>query len=215
MLEKNFINYLTKLRKEELTGFKSHKKMVPFKTNPNIREFTPKEDSKESSVLILFTETEKENLDITFTLRSSKLRKHSGQISFPGGRKEIGETNIETALRESNEEIGLNSNEIDIITELSQLYVPPSNSVVYPIIGYSNRKLNLIANPDEVEEIIPIEFKHFLNLENKKYSKNLYSNQISEFPYWDINHNVPLWGATAIILQEILDLWDNFKLSNI
>lgn len=211
MLEKDFINYLTKLRKEELTGFESHKKMVPFKTNPNIREFTPKEDTKESSVLLLFTETEKQNLELTFTLRSSKLRKHSGQISFPGGRKEKGETNIETALRESNEEIGLKSNDIEIITELSQLYVPPSNNVVYPIIGYSNQKLNLTANPDEVEEIIPIEFKHFLNMDNKKYSKNLYSNQISEFPYWDINHKVPLWGATAIILQELLDLWAKFK----
>ncbi len=214
MQEKEFINYLSKIKKEDLIGFEAHKKMIPFKTNPNIREFTPKDDSKESSVLILLSETEKNNLDITFTLRSSKLRKHSGQISFPGGRKENGETHIDTALRECEEEINLNVNDIKVITELSQLFVPPSNNIVYPIIAYSNKKLNLKANPDEVDEIIPINFKHFLNESNKKYSRNLYPNQLTEFPYWDINHKTPLWGATAIMLQELLDIWEKFKSNN-
>lgn len=212
MLEKDFINFLSKLRKNELPGITSHLKMIPYKTNPEIRKFEPNPDSKRSSVLILFLENKELNeFNITFTLRSSKLRKHSGQISFPGGKKDKGETNIETALRESNEEIGLNKNDVEIINELSELFVPPSNSIVSPIVAYSDKNLKLTPNEDEVEEIIFKDFKHFHNKENIKFTHNLYPNQITEFPYWDINHRVPLWGATAIILQEIIDLWDIFN----
>jgi 8-oxo-dGTP pyrophosphatase MutT (NUDIX family) len=206
---KNFINFLAKLRKEDLPGIISHQKMIPYKSNPNIRTFEPKEDSKLSSVLILFIEDNRnQHFDITFTLRSSKLRKHSGQISFPGGKRDCGENNIDTALRESNEEIGLNPKDVEIITELSTLYVPPSNSIVSPIVAYTNKELKLTANQSEVDEIIFRPFDVFLNNNNLKLSSNLYPNQLQEFPYWDINHRIPLWGATAIMLQEVIDLYD-------
>ncbi len=207
----DFLNYLAKLRKEDLPGVISHQKMIPYKSNPNIRTFEPLADSKLSSVLILFIDDNKsEDVRITFTLRSNKLRKHSGQISFPGGKKEVGESNIDTALRESNEEIGLLRKDVEIITEISALYVPPSNSIVSPVIGYSNKNLNLKANYDEVEEIILKPFNHFSNKKNIKLSRNLYPNQLTHFPFWDINHKIPLWGATAIMLQEVLDLYDMY-----
>jgi hypothetical protein len=192
----NFIEFLISIKKEDLLGFESHKKMVPFKLNPNTRDFQPKIDSKESAVLIILNQISNTNLQIIFTLRSSKLRKHSGQISFPGGRKDSGE------------EIGIYKDKLNILNEISPLYVPPSNSIVYPVISYSENLQNFKINYDEVDEIINIDFSHFLNINNLKFSKNLYNNQNEKFPYWDINHTSPLWGATAIILQELIDLYN-------
>lgn len=209
----NFLDFLSNIKRHQLPGFESHKKMVPFRLNPNIRDFTPKSDSKESAVLIIFNKNQDNNIDLIFTLRSSKLKKHSGQISFPGGRKEKNETNIETALRETHEEIGVDSSNFSIIKEISQLYVPPSNSVVYPIVSYTDNKLDFELNEDEVEELIIKDFKHFLNNDNLKYSTSLYKNQTEKFPFWDINHHTPLWGATAIILQELIDLYNIYKKS--
>jgi len=204
----NFIEFLISIKKEDLLGFESHKKMVPFKLNPNTRDFQPKIDSTESAVLIILNQISNTNLQIIFTLRASKLRKHSGQISFPGGRKDSGESNIETALRETYEEIGIYKDKLNILNEISPLYVPPSNSIVYPVISYSENLQNFKINYDEVDEIINIDFSHFLNINNLKFSKNLYNNQNEKFPYWDINHTTPLWGATAIILQELIDLYN-------
>lgn len=213
---KSFIDFLAKLRKEDLPGIISHQKMIPYKSNPNIRTFEPQADSKQSSVLILFIDdNQNQQFNITFTLRSSKLRKHSGQISFPGGKKDLGENNIDTALRESNEEIGLNPKDVEIITELSTLYVPPSNSIVTPIVAYTNKQLTLTANQSEVDEIILRPFDIFFDKNNIKFSRNLYPNQLQEFPYWDINHKIPLWGATAIMLQEVIDLYDKYKVKKI
>lgn len=203
----NFIEFLISIKKDDLLGFESHKKMVPFKLNPNARDFQPKNDSKESAVLIILNQISNANLQIIFTLRSSKLRKHSGQISFPGGRKDSGESNIDTALRETFEEIGIYKDKLNVLNEISPLYVPPSNSIVYPVISYSENLQNFKINYDEVDEIINIDFSHFLNTSNLKYSKSLYVNQNENFPYWDINHSTPLWGATAIILQELIDLY--------
>lgn len=208
-----FIDFLANLDKNSLPGIDSQKKMVPYKINPNIREFVPQADSKESAVLIILNVHNPRLMELIFTLRSSQLRKHSGQISFPGGRKEPGETNIETALRETQEEIGILPNKLEIINEITQLYVPPSNNIIYPIIAYSKEKLEYKINPSEVDEVIKTDFSLFLDKDNLKYSSNLYLNQLIPFPYWDIKHSTPLWGATAIILQEIIDLFYIYKKS--
>ena len=208
-----FIDFLANLDKNSLPGVESQKKIVPIKMNPNVREFTPQENSKESAVLIILNIHNSLSMELIFTLRSSELRKHSGQISFPGGRKEFGETNVETALRETQEEIGVSPNKLEVINEITQLYVPPSNNIIYPIIAYSKEKLEFNLNPSEVDEVIKTDFSLFLNKDNLKYSSNLYSNQSVPFPYWDIKHSTPLWGATAIILQEIIDLFYIYKKS--
>ena len=215
MTQDSFISFLSKLTKNDLLGFESHKKMFPNEVTISQRQYTSNSNAKQSSVLILLNQNINSSYDIIFTLRSSKLKNHSGQISFPGGRNEINETPLETAKRETYEEIGLKYNDYQILTELSQLYVPPSNSIINPVVAYTEKNLNFYTNPDEVEEVIIRDFQLFLDNSNLKYSKKLFTGQKFELPYWDINYKTPLWGATAIILQELIDLYFEHKKSGI
>jgi 8-oxo-dGTP pyrophosphatase MutT (NUDIX family) len=109
-------------------------------------------------------------LHIVFTLRSRNLLSHSGQISFPGGLCEVDETPVQTALRETEEEIGISNNTIEIIGQLTPLFVLPSNSYIFPVVGYSNQFLDIKINHNEVEEAFskPLSFFSFNNILQRK-----------------------------------------------
>ena len=202
----NFIKYLETRLKEPLPGLESHIKMTPTNNGIPIRKITPNHDSRVSSVMLLLTEIE-ERINILFTLRSQNLGSHSGQISFPGGMREDGENEIETALREVHEEIAIVQDQITIVGQLSQLFVPPSNSVINPIVGYfDSEKVMTIANPDEVEEIFYVDLSDFFNTAKLKHELWNLQGYLCNVPFWDIHNSTPLWGATSMILQEFLDI---------
>ena len=130
--------------------------------------------------------------------------------SLPGGRSDEDESYVETALRETKEEVGIEPESIEILGMLSDLYVSHSNNLVKPVVGYMPAIPELTTNPAEVEEAFTVEVKSLaakknLTVENWDLKKYSY-----EVPYWDI-HEVPLWGATAMILNELLDLYREFK----
>lgn len=209
MIKNEFADYL-KTKKLELPGFEAQLKMAPKFQGVNFRNFKPKPDAKSSAVLILMI-GESNNFDILFTLRSEKLRNHNGQISFPGGKSDRNETPIETALRETWEEVGIEKQHITILSELTELYVPPSNSIIKPIVGYIERQPNLIINPDEVEEAFFVKIEEFYNVENYKVRKRVLQEQEIETPEWIVHKKTPLWGATAIIMSEFLELHRMYK----
>ncbi len=194
-----------------LPGRKSHVKMAPIANNELFRPFDPPEHYGESGVLIpLFFNTEEE-LEIILTLRSNAMTSHSGQISFPGGRHEKSENMQETALRETWEEIGIESKDIEVLGELTSLYVPPSNALIHPFIGYIDKLGDLKVSPDEVDEIIMVPVKKFINMDSLRKGIWDFSGRDVEVPYWDIHDNVPLWGATAMILHEFIDIYNNIN----
>jgi 8-oxo-dGTP pyrophosphatase MutT (NUDIX family) len=191
-----------------LPGRQSHVKMAPIANNELFRPFDPPDLYKESGVLLpLFFDDDKE-LKIILTLRSNELKHHSGQISFPGGRREKEESLQETALRETWEEVGIESKDIEILGELSVLYVPPSNTIIHPFVGYIKELGDIRMNPDEVDEIILISVKDLIDHNNYRKEIWNFSGMDVEVPYWDIKHEVPLWGATAMILQEFVDIYE-------
>jgi 8-oxo-dGTP pyrophosphatase MutT (NUDIX family) len=190
----------------ELPGRDSHIKMAPIANNELFRPFDPPSFYKESGVLIPLYFNEKNELEIILTLRSNDLKHHSGQISFPGGRRDKGETLEETALRETWEEIGIPSQDIEILGALSTLYVPPSNAVIHPFVGFITNLGSIKINPDEVDEVIIISVNDLLDKDNYRKTPWDFSGKIVDVPYWDIKHRVPLWGATAMILQEFIDI---------
>jgi len=162
------------------------------------------EDIRNSAVMILLTEGATE-LDMVFTLRSTKLRSHSGQISFPGGRIDAGETPQEAALRETREEIGVPESRIEVFGNLSKIHVPPSNSDIHPFVGYTKEK-PIIGSPDEVEEVFTAPFSYVTDPKNIKSMSRQFDGTDYEVPYIDVHPRVPLWGATAIILAELMEM---------
>lgn len=173
-----------------------------------IREMEPPPEVNKSSVLILLFPNEDDKMELVLTLRSHDID-HGGQISFPGGRAEKGESLRQTALREAKEEVGVLPDTVTIIGELSELYVSHSNNLVTPVVGFTDGRPDFNINPAEVEEVFAVELHSLLHKKNitvEDWDLHSYTYRV---PYWDV-HQVPLWGATAMMLNEFLDLYREF-----
>jgi len=160
---------------------------------------------KATAVLILLFPYENE-LHTLLTVRSSHLKKHAGQISFPGGKVEPDDQDIvHTALREANEEVGLDSTSIEILGQLSKLIIPFTAYEVHPIVGYFNGLPTLVADGNEVEKMLIMPLHHLLDINNRKIGDfgSTSGNLVFEAPYFQY-HEYRIWGATAMILSELL-----------
>lgn len=227
----NFKEYIKKVINDgTLPGFEAQKQMAPSTTRDKIRSFIPESGYKEASVLILLNEklnTETSNsiaknleYQILLTERSTKLNSHSGQLSFPGGRVEQSESALDAAIRETHEEIGITHEHYEILGELSKLYVPPSNSLITPFIAVCHQKLsysldeNLKLNKDEVESAFWVDLNYLSHPNNLQFKTTNLMNKETIVPYWDVskfsNTEVPLWGATAIMLKELIHIYEDY-----
>jgi len=180
-----------KYRAKELLGMKD---MLPLATN--------------SAVLILLF-PENGHLKTVFIKRSEYEGFHSGQISFPGGKHEDTDSSFEaTALRETHEEIGIDPDKIEIIGQLSDLYIPPSNFLVKVFVGYSPQRLDYIPDKKEVQSIVEVNIREFYN-KSIILEKDFGSRGINrKAPFYKIN-DIEIWGATAMIVSELLDVLKN------
>jgi 8-oxo-dGTP pyrophosphatase MutT (NUDIX family) len=128
---------------------------------------------------------------------------HSGQISLPGGKREPGDRDLcQTALREAKEEVGIDPAQVNVLGTLTPLYIPPSNYIVTPVLGWSSEAPQFNRDPREVEEIIEVGLEDFLDdrsIQSKKI--RLFPGVAPSFPCYLINDSV-IWGATAMILSE-------------
>jgi 8-oxo-dGTP pyrophosphatase MutT (NUDIX family) len=166
-------------------------------------KFSVKNNGVPASVLILLYEANNE-LNTVFMKRPDYSGPHSGQISFPGGKNELSDINYEhTALREANEEIGVISDDINIIGKISTLYIPVSNFEVHPYVGYINYKPNWVIDNNEVAYLIETPTNYLLKQEIRKEEFILHNNIKVKVPYFDINGE-KVWGATAMILNELI-----------
>ncbi len=207
-----FINFilekLSQITTNDLKGFDAQKKASPLVNGLPFRRFKPDKNAKHSSVLLILTENESK-FNVLFTLRSADLLNHKGQISFPGGRVEDNETYLETALRETEEEIGVNRENLQILFALSTLYVQPSNSIIHPFAAFLSKKVDFLINPTEVEEVFQIEIDFFRQKDNFHIENWKFGNENVLVPNWKIHPKQVLWGATAMILSEFLDIYED------
>ncbi|MDX1636879.1 MAG: CoA pyrophosphatase [Balneolaceae bacterium] len=169
----------------------------------------PTTHARQSSVLVLIYPNDEAVLELLLTLRSSEID-HGGQISFPGGRSEDGETPEETALREAREEVGIDPESVHITGRLTKLFVSYSNNDVTPVVGYMEEQPALTLDRREVEEAFSVELESLLGKKNLTVEDWNLRNHTFKVPYWDV-HRVPLWGATAMMLNEFLELYREFK----
>ena len=158
------------------------------------------EDAIQSAVLILLYE---ENGVICFTLteRTQTVEHHRGQISLPGGAREADEKLSSTAIRETQEEIGIYADDVDIIGALSPLFVPVTGFIINPFVGIINANFEPQPAPEEVETVISVHVNELLNDDNELQEKRNLRGYDVNIPYFLLSgHKV--WGATAMILSE-------------
>lgn len=195
---------------ENLPGRKAQIEMAPEPVaGGQSREMEAPADANISGVLVLLFPNEEQNLELILTVRSHEID-HGGQISFPGGRAEKNETTEETALREAREEIGIDPETVTILGQLSDLYVRNSNNLVRPVVGFVDNRPDFDINPLEVAEVFAIEIDSLLHKKNLTVEDWDLSKHTYRVPYWDV-HRVPLWGATAMMLNELLEIIREFK----
>ncbi|MBX3042404.1 MAG: CoA pyrophosphatase [Candidatus Kapabacteria bacterium] len=207
-----FSEYLKVRLKNDLPAKISHIKMTPKIFQRSFRSLDAAENARKSAVMIIMTNNSEP--DILFTLRSSNMRSHKGQISFPGGRLDEGESPLDAAKRETHEEIGLNPGLLDVAGSLSPLFVPPSNNLIIPYVGFLDNYPNFKLSIDEVEETFSVNIRHFTDSQNLKITKEILEGYEVDIPFWDVGKKTRLWGATSMILQELIDIYNDWTNAN-
>lgn len=157
--------------------------------------------------MALFYPDIRQTVNLLLILRKTYRGVHSNQIAFPGGKAEKGDANLlATALRETDEEIGVRATQIEVIKGLSEVYIPPSNFEVQPYVGLCRNLPSFILQKSEVEALIEVQLSDFMddaNIHlqklNTSYAKNV------EVPAFKLNGHT-VWGATAMMLSEIREL---------
>ena len=135
------------------------------------------------------------------TKRTDTVDHHKGQISFPGGVVENGESLENAALRETWEEIGVKEDKIQLIGALSSFYIPVSGFEMFPYIGWIKEEPKTIIHEKEVDRIISVSLKNFMSDSTKKTKKDTLRGFPVNIPYFDLD-NETVWGATSMILAE-------------
>lgn len=165
-------------------------------------------DAKQAAVLIaLFPKNEEWH--IVFIQRNANDRDHhGGQISFPGGKAEPSDGSmLNTALREAEEEVGIASQEVNVIGKLTELYIPVSNFQVHPFLGYLEGPASYKLQEEEVSGVLEVPLSHFQQSAVRKVTDIRINPHLTlkNVPYFDVDGQV-LWGATAMMLNELMEL---------
>jgi 8-oxo-dGTP pyrophosphatase MutT (NUDIX family) len=172
-----------------------------------IRNFprSPGKDARAAAVLILFY-PDKGSIYTVLIQRPDYDGVHSGQISFPGGKNEPSDKSIiQTAIREANEEIGIEPESISVIGTLTPLFIPVSNMLVTPVVAFANEKPVFSYQNTEVVFLIQADLSRLLDpaiVKNKPFEIR---GEMIDVKYFDYEENI-IWGATAMILHELLTI---------
>lgn len=204
-----YSDFIIKLKRrlgEKLPGESVQYKMAPAIRKPPPAEFFKKILPKPSGVLILIY-PKLGKLHIVLMLRPSYNGMHSGQVSFPGGKQEDEDKNIfETALREAKEEVGIDPEQTELLGQITNLYVQPSNFCITPVVAYTPQQPDFTIDPQEVDELIEVSLETITNPAIIKTKMIRLADGFEiETPYYDVNGKV-VWGATAMILSEFIQI---------
>ncbi len=194
-----------------LPGEESHMEMAPLERLLELKRLANKAKSaKKAGVLMLFYPSERSETKFVLILRKTYKGVHSAQIGFPGGKFEQVDTSFEdTALRETEEEVGVPSHTISVVRKLTEVFIPPSNYIVQPYLGLTELKPVFVPQETEVEDIIEVPLAEFMD-DGVLIQKNLstsYAKNINVPAFKLQNHIV--WGATAMMLNEVRQLFKN------
>jgi len=166
----------------------------------------PDDDTRRAAVLVPVL-VEKGDARLVYTVRKDNLADHAGQISFPGGSIEPDdESLLATALREAEEEIDLSPDLVEVVGELEEMYIPPSNFRVSPFVGLLPPEAEMVLAPDEVEEIFTVSLSTLAAPEAFRRVLWSYEGRDYEVPVFAVGGPAPrnIWGATAAMTAVLL-----------
>jgi 8-oxo-dGTP pyrophosphatase MutT (NUDIX family) len=201
-----FKNKTTSLKTIKLGGLNAQFRLAPSLRLKYDADKVKASNPRKAAVLALFYPNEKEETTFILIERARYKGTHSAQISFPGGKIDTSDINLQdTALREAFEEVGVLPEFIKIIRELTDVYIPPSNFLATPFMAFLEKKPEFITNY-EVENTIEVLVADLLN-ESSLTMVNLTTSYMenTDVPCFKLNGYI-VWGATAMILSEIKEL---------
>ncbi|MGB5049975.1 MAG: CoA pyrophosphatase, partial [Caldilineaceae bacterium] len=162
-----FVEHLRGCMARPLPGVAAQRLMSPVPRAGAEPGFVPPISPRRGGVLILFYPSQG-RLHLPLILRPTYNGAHSGQISFPGGAQEEMDADITaTALREAYEEVGIPPQEVEVVGQLSKLYIQPSNFEVYPTVGWMSRRPDFCIDPYEVAQLLEVPLADFYNPANR------------------------------------------------
>lgn len=204
-LDDTWIARLSARLQSPLPGLAAQMQMMP---EARLRTFNATswrvpDDARHSAVLILFYPGA-EGLSFPLIERSAYEGVHSKQIAFPGGATEADDASpVHTALREAEEEIGINRHSVEVLGQLSPMYIPPSNFLVQPVVGVLRDRPRWQLQPDEVASVIETPALPFVEGQYRATSTIQHRTGVEmDVPSYVIHGHV-VWGATAMMLSEL------------
>lgn len=207
----DFVDRLERRLREPLPGEKAQRLMAPRPVDERRFDFKQRPDARLGSVMVLFY-PDQDRLHLPFILRPTYAGAHSGQVSLPGGKYEPGDRDLlDTAIRETQEEIGVDGERIRLIGALSEMYIVVSNFKVLPVVGYIDHKPTFVPEVKEVARIIESPLEHLLDQHRRKEKDIIVGDHYKiRSPYFDIGGEV-IWGATAMMLSELVTIIEEIE----
>ena len=205
---KNFAEQIPKIKNLPLPGRDAHYKLAP---EIRIRELEAgrivKKNPRQAGVMALFYPDGTAQTRLLLIMRRSYNGVHSKQVAFPGGKREKDDVSIlDTALRETREEVGVITQKVEVIRGMSEVYIPPSNFEVQPFVGLYHQPSPFVLQKEEVAHLIEVPLIEVMDDRyliaqtlSTSYAKNI------EVPAFNFG-GYTVWGATAMMLNEIREL---------
>ena len=207
MLFTDFLNLIPAILPLDLPSEESHIKMAPEERTRLMKEARQRAVEPRFAAVMMLVYPKNDVSHVVLILRNSYPGVHSSQVAFPGGKVELEDAHLEmTALRETHEEIGIHPSLINVVRSFSEIYIPPSNFVVQPFLGYSTSELSFIEQPEEVAGIIEMPLEILLD-ESSITAHRLSTSYATDIdvPAFVVNNHM-VWGATAMMLSELKDV---------
>ncbi|MFK7831709.1 MAG: CoA pyrophosphatase [Winogradskyella sp.] len=204
-----FLESVVKIKHITLSGEDSHAKMSPpYRLDLAKKMKEKSQTARKAAVMALFYPNHNDETYLVLILRKTYKGVHSAQVGFPGGKYEDEDANdlMVTAIRETEEEVGVSKSAYEVVKTMSPIYIPPSNFMVHPFFGIAKHPIKFTKQDDEVEAIIEVKLKDFLDDTNSITTRVPTSFNVEvDVPAFQLNgHKV--WGATAMMLGEIKDV---------
>lgn len=204
----DFLKSIPKIKNIPLPAEASQFKMMPGYRMSFIDAYKKSmAQAKQSAVLALFYPDMEYQTKLALILRKTYKGVHSAQIGFPGGKMERTDRDLmDTALRETHEEIGVLPQNIRVVKTLTQVYIPPSNFSVQPFMGFTDSLPRFTLQEEEVEALLQVPLTDFLDdtkIIQAKVQTSFHTTAL--VPAFDLQGHV-VWGATSMMLSEVKDM---------
>ena len=201
----DFIERLKSRLAGDLPGEEAQFRMAPM-ARPRMKDALSMAAQQRQSAVLLYLFPQQGDWRLVLMKRPDYDGTHSGQVGIPGGRLEPGENHRQAALREFEEETGIRVSSRQLLGNLSELFIPPSNFLVKPFVAYATDRPCFDPDPVEVEEIIELPILTLMSdVTVKRDQVCLSSGDWVETPCFEVEGHM-VWGATAMILSELKEI---------